>query len=133
MVLNDRKNGVHMKHIKIIGIVVVIVAVIITGFGVKHKMDQQKLQNDMEQIVKANKRLVEEDLKQDDAYGKIKSVSIDYSSITESPMGGILFQGFVNDDPSLTFNAGLQKYQEKIETSNVAPKKNLDEFLQKGE
>ncbi|EUJ52293.1 DUF1310 family protein [Paenilisteria rocourtiae] len=122
-----------MKYIKIIGIVVVILAVIAIGFGVKYKMDQQKLQDEMVKVVKANQDLVKADLKQDDKYDKIKSISIDYDSITKSPMGGLLFQGFVNDEPTLTFNAGLQEYQEKIETSNVSPKEKLDEFLQKGE
>ncbi|MBC1435149.1 DUF1310 family protein [Listeria rocourtiae] len=122
-----------MKYIKITGIVVVILAVIAIGFGVKYKMDQQKLQDEMVKVVKANQDLVKADLKQDDKYDKIKSISIDYDSITKSPMGGLLFQGFVNDEPTLTFNAGLQEYQEKIETSNVSPKEKLDEFLQKGE
>ncbi|MBC1373656.1 DUF1310 family protein [Listeria booriae] len=95
----------------------------------KYKMDQQKLQDDMVKVVKANEHLVEDDLKQDDKYDRIKSVSIEYNSIMKSPMGGLLFQGYVNDDPSLTFNAGFQKYQDEIETSNVAPKEKLDEFL----
>lgn len=133
MVLNDRKNGGLMKYIKIIGVVVVIMAIIVTGFGVKHKMDQQKLQDEMVKVVKDNEHLIEDDLKSQDKYHKIKSVSFNYDSIKKSPVGGVIVDGYVNGKKDLTFVSGLQKYDGSIETDGTAPRTSLHEYLEKKE
>ncbi|MBC1490430.1 DUF1310 family protein [Listeria booriae] len=133
ILLKDGKNGGLMKYLKIIGIVVVILAVIGIGIGVKYKMDQQKVQEDMVKVVKANEKLIGDDLKSQDKYHKIKSISINYDSIKKSPMGGIIVDGYVNNKKDLTFVSGLQRYDGSVETDGTAPRARLFDYLEKEE
>ncbi|RDX00708.1 DUF1310 family protein [Listeria kieliensis] len=115
-----------------ISIVVVIIAVIAIVGG-KIYMDNKKLNEDMKEVVKSNESLIEKELAVYDTHNKIRSVSIDYDTVEKSPMGGILFQGYVNDDKTLTFNAGLKKNNSEIKATNTAPKKKLNVFLEEKE
>lgn len=114
-------------------IVLGIIVIVCLGIGGEKYMDQKRLQDEMVTVVKQNSSLIKDELKTFDSFNKIKTISIKYDTIEESPLGGMLFQGFVNGDETLSFNGGLQKDGETIETTNTAPKKKLLSFLEKRE
>ncbi|EUJ18636.1 DUF1310 family protein [Listeria aquatica] len=89
--------------------IVVIVIAVVAIVGGKMYMDNKKLDEDMKEVVRSNESLIEKELETYDTHNKIKNVSFDYGTVEKSPLGGILFQGYVNNDKELTFNAGLQK------------------------
>ncbi|MEN2666502.1 DUF1310 family protein [Listeria aquatica] len=113
--------------------IVVIVIAVVAIVGGKMYMDNKKLDEDMKEVVRSNESLIEKELETYDTHNKIKNVSFDYGTVEKSPLGGILFQGYVNNDKELTFNAGLQKNGSKVEATNVAPKKKLSIFLEEKE
>ena len=97
-----------MKSLKIIGIVLasllVIVGLSIGGYKVMKKVEQ----DEMVRVVKGEevKKIIEDDLKEMDQFyltnkGKIKSYQIDDKSIKHSPMGGIIFKVYINNDEQL--------------------------------
>lgn len=139
MVLKDGKNGVIMKYIKIIGVVVVILAVIGTGIGVKYKMDQQKMQDDMVKVVKSEeaKEVFKEwimniDSKAFTKEGVIQSYKVDYDDIRHNPMGGIMTKLYVNGDSDLYINVTLEKdtTTNKIDSGGGGYSEKLDNLLQ---
>ncbi|EOI02972.1 hypothetical protein UAY_00897 [Enterococcus moraviensis ATCC BAA-383] len=116
------------KRMKRLMIIIMMLGLFILGIGGKTYMDSKK---NMIEIVRKNESLIENELKKYDRFKKIQSISINYESIQKSPMGGILFQGFVNNDQNLIFNAGLQKNNSLIEVVNTSPKKKLHDYLEK--
>ncbi len=97
-----------MKSLKIVGIVLasllVIVGLSIGGYKVMKKVEH----DEMVRIVKGEevKEIIEDDLKEMDQFsltnkGKIKSYQIDDKSIKHSPMGGIKFKIYINNDEEL--------------------------------
>ena len=101
-------KGDAMKSLKIIGItlasLLIIVGLSIGGF----KVMKQVKYNEMVRIVKGEevKKIIEDDLKEMDQFyltnkGKIKSYQIDDKSIKHSPMGGIKFKIYINNDEEL--------------------------------
>lgn len=139
MVLNDRKSGVLMKYIKIIGVVVVILAVIVTGFGVKYKMDQQKLQDDMVAVVKSEEAkvvfkewIMNIDPKAFTKEGVIQSYKVDYNDIRHNPMGGIMTKLYVNGDTDLYINVTLEKDNStnKLDSGGGGYSEKLDNLVQ---
>ena len=97
-----------MKPLKIVGIVLasllVIVGLSVGGF----KVMKQAEHDEMVRIVESEevKKIIEDDLKEMDQFyltnkGKIKSYQIDDKSINHSPMGGIKFKIYINNDEEL--------------------------------
>ena len=97
-----------MKSLKIVGIVLasllVIVGLSIGGYKVMKKAEH----DEMVRIVESEevKKIIEDDLKEMDQFsltnkGKIKSYQIDDKSIKHSPMGGIKFKIYINNDEEL--------------------------------
>lgn len=101
-------------------------------------MDDKKLQDDMVKVVKENKHLIEEDLRSDDKFNKIKNITIDYDSVKHNPMGGIMVEGYVENDKNLKFTAGFNKNSQEgtpeydeIEGWVSSESEKLDDYLQK--
>ena len=101
-------KGDAMKSLKIIGItlasLLIIVGLSIGGYKVMKQVEY----DEMVRIVKGEevKKIIEDDLKEMDQFsltnkGKIKSYQIDDKSIKQSPMGGIKFKIYINNDEEL--------------------------------
>ncbi|MGC6770040.1 DUF1310 family protein [Enterococcus sp. LJL51] len=121
---------------KIVGLILVI----IVGIGVKVYMDEKKFNDEMMKVVRENKSLVEEEIKKDDSFRKIETIDIDYSTVKHNPMGGIMFEGFVNGNEKLSFSAGFRKYiraedeeYSDLESTGVDFSKELDDYLTSGD
>ena len=97
-----------MKPLKIVGIVLASLLVIV-GLSIGgYKVMKQVEHDEMVKIVESEevKKIIEDDLKEMDQFyltnkGKIKSYQIDDKSINHSPMGGIKFKIYINNDKEL--------------------------------
>lgn len=122
-----------IKHQSLIAFLIpfIIMVILILGLVVKHKINQLKFQNEMVKIVKRNKHIIEDEVSSSDRYHKIKKIIIDYESVEHNPMGGIMFEGYVNDDKSLEFGGGLNKYSDSIgiESDGIDYSEKLSNFL----
>ena len=127
------------KHKIILSVVSLFVAACIgVGLYLAHK--NQEFQKEMFRIVHSEevRKLIEEDLKRKDPNaltdkGKIRSYKIDDSSIKHNPMGGIMFDIIINDDPDIVGSTGLRKYgeNEEIRTIGMDRSKGLQKLLEK--
>ena len=126
------------KH-KIILITVSLFVAICLGGGMYMAHKNQEFQNEMTRIVHSEevRELIEEDLKRKDPNaltdkGKIHSYKIDDSSIKHNPMGGIMFDIIINDDPNIVGSTGLRKYgeNEDIRTVGMDRSKGLQKLLE---
>ncbi|MBZ2026075.1 DUF1310 domain-containing protein [Streptococcus sanguinis] len=126
------------KHKIILSVISLFVAACIgVGLYLAHK--NQEFQNEMFRIVHSEevRELIEEDLKRKDPNaltdkGKIHSYKIDDSSIKHNPMGGIMFDIIINDDPNIVGSTGLRKYgeNEDIRTVGMDRSKGLQKLLE---
>ena len=126
------------KHKIILSVVSLFVAACIgVGLYLAHK--NQEFQNEMFRIVhsKEVKNLIEKKLKKLDSHaltdkGKIQSYKIDDRSIRHNPMGGIMFDIVINDDPDIVGSTGLRKYgeNEDIRTVGMDRSKGLQKLLE---
>ena len=113
------------KHKIILSVISLFVTACIgVGLYLAHK--NQEFQNEMFRIVHSEevRELIEEDLKRKDPNaltdkGKIRSYKIDDSSIKHNPMGGIMFDIIINDDPNIVGSTGLRKYGENEDIRTV--------------
>ena len=112
---------------------------ILLGVGLYLAHKNQEFQNEMFRIVHSEevRELIEEDLKRKDPNaltdkGKIHSYKIDDSSIKHNPMGGIMFDIIINDDPNIVGSTGLRKYgeNEDIRTVGMDRSKGLQKLLE---
>ena len=112
---------------------------ILLGVGLYLAHKNQEFQNEMFRIVHSEevRELIEEDLKRKDPNaltdkGKIRSYKIDDSSIKHNPMGGIMFDIIINDDPNIVGSTGLRKYgeNEDIRTVGMDRSKGLQKLLE---
>ena len=126
------------KH-KIILSVVSLFLVLCLGGGIYLTYKNQEFQNEMIRIVHSEevKKLIVEELKAIDPNaltekGKIRSYKIDDSSIKHNPMGGIMFDIVINDDPDIVGSTGLRKYgeNEDIRTVGMDRSKGLQKLLE---
>ena len=99
---------------------------ILLGVGLYLAHKNQEFQNEMTRIVHGEevKKLIMEELKAIDPHaltekGKIRSYKIDDSTIRHNPMGGIMFDIIINDDPDIVGSTGLRKYGENEDTRTV--------------
>ena len=126
------------KHKIILSVISLFVTACIgVGLYLAHK--NQEFQNEMFRIVHSEevRELIEEDLKRKDPNaltdkGKIHSYKIDDSSIKHNPMGGIMFDIIINDDPNIVGSTGLRKYgeNEDIRTVGMDRSKGLQKLLE---
>ena len=112
---------------------------ILLGVGLYLAHKNHEFQNEMTRIVhsKKVKNLIEKKLKKLDPHaltdkGKIRSYKIADRSIRHNPMGGIMFDIVINDDPDIVGSTGLRKYgeNEAIQTVGMDRSKGLQKLLE---
>ena len=126
------------KHKIVLSVVSLFVAACIgVGLYLAHK--NQEFHNEMTRIVHSEevKKLIVEELKAIDPNaltenGKIRSYKIADRSIRHNPMGGIMFDIVINDDPDIVGSTGLRKYgeNEAIQTVGMDRSKGLQKLLE---
>ena len=111
---------------------------ILLGGGLYLAHKNQEFQNEMFRIVYSEevRKMIIEALKEEDPNaltdkGKIRSYKIDDASIRHNPMGGIMFDIIINDDPDIVGSTGLRKYgeNEDIRTVGMDRSKGLQKLL----
>ena len=126
------------KHKIILSVISLFVAVCL-GVGMYMAHKNQEFQNEMVKIVHSEevKNLIEKKLKKLDPHaltdkGKIRSYKIDDKTIRHNPMGGIMFDIVINDDPDIVGSTGLRKYgeNEAIRTVGMDRSKGLQKLLE---
>ena len=126
------------KHKIILSVISLFVAVCLGG-GMYMAHKNQEFQNEMTEIVHSEevKNLIEKKLKKLDSHaltdkGKVRSHKIDDRSIRHNPMGGIMFDIIINDDPDIVGSTGLRKYgeNEDIRTVGMDRSKGLQKLLE---
>ncbi|WP_086313784.1 hypothetical protein A5821_001321 [Enterococcus sp. 7F3_DIV0205] len=127
------------KQLKYLVVVIVTIMVIGIGIGGKIYMDRKTLKDEMLKIVTDNKDIVEKELKAQDTSNRIHKIDIDYSTIKHNPMGGIMFEGYINGEKKLAFSTGLNKYvmsetgeYSDVQSTGVDITKELDHYLSGG-
>ena len=112
---------------------------ILLGVGLYLAHKNHEFQDEIFRIVhsKKVKNLIEKKLKKLDPHaltdkGKIRSYKIDDKSIRHNPMGGIMFDIVINDDPDIVGSTGLRKYgeNEAIQTVGMDRSKGLQKLLE---
>ncbi|MGG5341447.1 DUF1310 family protein [Enterococcus sp. AZ192] len=112
--------------------------IIVIGIVGKLYMDNKMFHNEMVNVVKSDqaKKLIEKGLRNLDSKaltyeGVIKSYEIDYESIEQNPMGGIMFDVIVNDEMELRVYNILAKDAAKgtLENSGGGNTAKLEELL----
>lgn len=99
-----------MKKKHITSLIIGITLLIILAIGGKIYMDKKSFNDEMLDIVHIHKSIVEKELRDEDPLNRIKKIDIDDSTIKHNPMGGIMFEGFVNGQRELLFTTGFRKY-----------------------
>ena len=126
------------KHKIILSVVSLFLALCLGG-GIYLTHKNQEFHNEMTRIVhsKKVKNLIEKKLRKLDSHaltdkGKIQSYKIDDRSIRHNPMGGIMFDIIINDDPDIVGSTGLRKYgeNEEIRTVGMDRSKGLQKLLE---
>lgn len=112
---------------------------ILLGGGLYLAHKNQEFQNEMTRIVHSEevREMIVEALKEEDTNaltdkGKIRSYKIADRSIRHNPMGGIMFDIVINDDPDIVGSTGLRKYgeNEAIQTVGMDRSKGLQKLLE---
>ena len=126
------------KH-KIILIIVSLFVAVCLGGGMYMAHKNQEFRNEMTRIVYSEevRKMIVEALKEEDPNaltdkGKIRSYKIDDKSIRHNPMGGIMFDIVINDDPDIVGSTGLRKYgeNEDVRTVGMDRSKGLQKLLE---
>ncbi|UQS84264.1 DUF1310 family protein [Bombilactobacillus thymidiniphilus] len=95
------------------GIVLVIIGLIVGGIHLEEQRQAEFKQEMIKEVKEHNKDILEQ-LNYDDPHKKVKSLIVDYRTVSHVPMGGIHFDAYINDDESLKFNAILSKDDEEF-------------------
>ena len=112
---------------------------ILLGVGLYLAHKNHEFQDEIFRIVhsKKVKNLIEKKLKKLDPHaltdkGKLRSYKIADRSIRHNPMGGIMFDIVINDDPDIVGSTGLRKYgeNEAIQTVGMDRSKGLQKLLE---
>ena len=112
---------------------------ILLGVGLYLAHKNHEFQDEIFRIVhsKKVKNLIAKKLKKLDPHaltdkGKIRSYKIADRSIRHNPMGGIMFDIVINDDPDIVGSTGLRKYgeNEAIQTVGMDRSKGLQKLLE---
>ncbi|GGD02105.1 DUF1310 family protein [Enterococcus wangshanyuanii] len=128
-----------MKKKHKISLVVGIAVLAILAVGGKIYMDNKSFNDEMVDIVHTHKSIVEKELRSEDPSNRIKKIEIDDSTIKHNPMGGIMFEGFVNGQRELSFSTGFRKYNmsdngeySDIESTGIDITAELSDYLSGG-
>ena len=115
---------------------IIIALMVLFLIGVCSKMTGTPSKQEMIKVVKSEeaKRVIEETLKNLEKNaltdeGVIKNYEVDYSTVRNNPMGGIMFKVIINNDPEMTVTYILDKPQGKLENSDGSPSVKLYDKL----
>ena len=122
---------------KIISIIMVVMVVFLIG-GCS-KMTGSSSKEEMTKVVKSEegKKIIEEGLKnmEKDALtekGVIKSYEVDYDSVKHNPMGGIMFDIYINNDKELYIRKTLVRgIDGKLTSGGGGYSSKLDRLLER--
>ena len=122
---------------KIISIIMVVIVVFLIG-GCS-KMTGTPSKEEMTKVVKSEegKKIIEEGLKnmEKDALtekGVIKSYEVDYDSVKHNPMGGIMFDIYINNDKELYIRKTLVRgIDGKLTSGGGGYSSKLDRLLER--
>lgn len=122
-----------MKKLMIIlAAILVVIGIVIGGYKLMQKVEHDK----MVDIVysKEVKKIIEDDLKYFDENalsdkGFIKSYKIDTTTIEHNPMGGIMFDVYVNNDHKLQIGFILEKNNGVIQSSSLDYSEELSNYV----
>ncbi|MCW00361.1 DUF1310 family protein [Listeria monocytogenes] len=113
-----------------------IAIMIIFGLGVKFYMDEEKLNEEMMNVVYSDeakrvfeKRLTNLDAKAFTEEGKIQSYEIDKNSIERNPMGGINVTLIINKDSKLDITYTLDNFDGKLNGGGASLSENFSKLL----
>ena len=128
----------YKRRNRIMGLIGLSVLILLgVGLYLAHK--NQEFRNEKTRIVYSEevRKMIVEALKEEDPNaltdkGKIQSYKIDDRSIRHNPMGGIMFDIVINDDPDIVGSTGLRKYgeNEDIRTVGMDRSKGLQKLLE---
>lgn len=112
---------------------------IVGGLGVKRmeRVNEQANLKDnppvthenMVRIVKKHRQDIYQAVKADDKYHRIQKITLRYDTVQHNPMGGIMIQGYVNDNKKFDFQVSLEKDNGKIECYENMEDEGLSDFL----
>ena len=128
----------YKRRNRIMGLIGLSVLILLgVGLYLAHK--NQEFRNEKTRIVYSEevRKMIVEALKEEDPNaltdkGKIRSYKIDDKTIRHNPMGGIMFDIVINDDPDIVGSTGLRKYgeNEAIRTVGMDRSKGLQKLLE---
>ncbi|MBC1387974.1 DUF1310 domain-containing protein [Listeria innocua] len=117
-------------------IAMVVVVMIVAGLGVKFYMDEEKLNEEMMNVIYSDeaKKVFEVRLKAADAdafteKGVIQSYEIDQKSIKKNPMGGIDVTLIINGNPALYIKYTMNNFNGELSGGASVTSGNLDKLL----
>ena len=122
---------------KIISIIIALMVVFLIG-GCS-KMTGTPSKQEMIKVVKSEeaKRVIEETLKKLDKdalteKGVIKNYEVDYDSVKHNPMGGMMFDVYINGNKKLNVNYGIKKELDgELVGTGGGYSKELEDILEK--
>ncbi|EAC3820189.1 hypothetical protein BJM49_02995 [Listeria monocytogenes] len=113
-----------------------IAIMIFFGLGVKFYMDEEKLNEEMMNVIYSDeakqvfeKRLTNLDAKAFTEEGKIQSYEIDKNSIERNLMGGINVTLIINKDSKLDITYTLDNFDGKLNGGGASLSENLSKLL----
>lgn len=97
---------------------------LVATFYIKHQEKHAAVQTEISQTLhspavhaKIEGFLLKEDKQALTSMGKIQSYEIDYSSARPNPMGGIIFNVYINGDRDINVNFNLSKHTNREDSS----------------
>ncbi|GAK30815.1 hypothetical protein WOSG25_050870 [Weissella oryzae SG25] len=98
------------------------------------EVEGASLQTEMVRIAnsKEAEKIILSQLAKNDPNHKINKIQIIDKTVHKSLSGGVLFEGFINDDEALNFNAGINIEENKYIGTNITPRARLCKFLESG-
>ena len=114
-----------MLKVKHILITIILTILILIGFQIyRYHQTQQEIEAEINRTLhspavhaKIEGFLLKEDKQALTSMGKIQSYEIDYSSARPNPMGGIIFNVYINGDRDINVNFNLSKHTNREDSS----------------
>ena len=114
-----------MLKVKHILITIILTILILIGFQIyRYHQTQQEIEAEINRTLhspavhaKIEGFLLKEDKQALTSMGKIQSYEMDYSSARPNPMGGIIFNVYINGDRDINVNFNLSKHTNREDSS----------------
>lgn len=119
----------------ITGIVIVLIS-IISGTKIKEAhadMEPMSEQEYMIKVAKEHQKEMDEEVRYGDKEHHIKSITYEWNSVKQNPMGGFMINGYVNGDKKLFVRLMIDKVNDKIECRVYTCSNVIDEWEGQGQ